>query len=147
MYLISSCLAGVRCRYDGSHNRVEEIVEFMKERPCITACPEILGGLETPRVPCEIVNVEGEERVMAMDGSDCTENFSQGARGTLELCRLNGVTRAVLKQRSPSCGFGLIYDGTFSCKLKEGSGFTAALLHENGIKIYNEDNWKELLND
>jgi len=147
MYLISSCLAGVRCRYDGSDNGDDEIIEFMKEGDCIIACPEVLGGLDTPRVPCEILNVDGEKHVVNREGKDLTEEFMDGAHRTLEICRAAGVTAAILKFRSPSCGFGRVYDGTFSGELVEGNGLAADLLHKNGIKIYSENNWKEILDD
>lgn len=136
--LVSACLLGVSCRYDGSDNKAPEVIRQGKRVHLIPVCPEQMGGLMTPRSPAEI----REGRVYTKDGVDVTEPFQKGAQETLKLAQLFGCRCAVLKARSPSCGSGLIYDGTFSGKKTEGDGITAALLKENGIQVYTEDDWR-----
>lgn len=149
MILVSGCLCGVNCKYSGGNNLNEEIYELYKKGILIPVCPEQLGGLTTPRPPSEIILKDGETRVMAITGEDYTENFIRGAEETLRIAKDLGVKKAILKAKSPSCGIGKIYDGTFSGTLKEGNGITAELLLKNGIKVYTEDNfdYKKLLND
>lgn len=143
MYIVSACLAGIKCRYDGKDNRNEKIIQLVKEGKAIPVCPEVFGGLPIPRVPCEIVlDDEKNIKVINKEGVDCTENFKEGAKKTLAIAEILGVDTAILKSKSPSCGCGKIYDGTFSGKLVEGDGVAAKLLTENGIKVYNEDNYK-----
>jgi uncharacterized protein YbbK (DUF523 family) len=137
MIIVSACLAGYRCRYDGKTVPNEEIVALMKRGEAIPVCPEMLGGLPCPRIPSER-SADGT-RVVSRDGGDVTEAFRRGADETLRLARLYGCDRAILKARSPSCGCGLIYDGTFSGTLREGDGVTAALLRENGITVTVKD--------
>ena len=137
MIIVSACLAGYRCRYDGKTVPNEEIVALIKRGEAIPACPEMLGGLPCPRVPSER-SADGT-RVIAREGGDVTEAFRIGAEETLRLARLYGCDRAILKARSPSCGCGLIYDGTFSGTLREGDGVAAALLRENGITVTVKD--------
>ena len=137
MIIVSACLAGYRCRYDGKTVPNEEIVALVKRGEAIPACPEMLGGLPCPRVPSER-SADGT-RVITREGGDVTEAFRIGAEETLRLARLYGCDRAILKARSPSCGCGLIYDGTFSGTLKEGDGVAAALLRENGITVTVKD--------
>jgi len=135
MILVSACLAGSNCRYDGNSNVCEKVVELVKNGLAIPVCPEQLGGLSTPRTPAEIVN----EKVITKSGEDVTENFKFGANETLRLAKLVGAKRAVLKQRSPSCGYGKIYDGTYSGNVIEGNGFTAQLLADHGLQILTEE--------
>ncbi len=135
MILISACLAGVNCRYDGNNNFSEKIEKLMKNENAILVCPEQLGGLATPRIPAEII----EQRVINKDGFDVTEQFRKGAEETLKIAKMYHCTKAILKQRSPSCGFGQIYDGSHSGKIVNGMGITAKLLAENGIKIVTEE--------
>jgi len=135
MILVSACLAGSKCRYDGKSNICEKVVELVKNGLAIPVCPEQLGGLPTPRTPAEIV----DGKVISKNGEDVTENFKLGANETLRLAELAGTKRAVLKQRSPSCGFGKIYDGTNSGTVIEGNGFTAQLLSDHGIQILTEE--------
>lgn len=134
--LISACLLGVNCKYSGGNNYKKQ-VELLKEKyNLIPICPEIYGGLETPREPSEIV----DSKVINKKGIDVTPQFKKGAEETLKLAKFYNVKLAILKEKSPSCGFKEIYDGTFSGKLKTGNGITAELLFENGIKIIGESN-------
>ena len=133
--LISACLLGIGCRYDGG--RVKKIdVEALKERfNLIPICPEILGGLPTPRTPSERIGAQ----VMMKDGRDVTENFKKGAEESLTIARALDCDIALLKAKSPSCGKGRIYDGSFTGTLTDGNGVTADILISEGIKVYTED--------
>ena len=131
MILVSACLAGFPCRYDGKAKACETIVELVKAGEAIPVCPEQLGGLPTPRPPCEIK----AGRVVDTQGVDRTEAYGRGAQAVLALARTYGATQALLQKRGPSCGSGWIYDGTFSKKLVQGDGITARLLAENGIQV------------
>ena len=132
--LVSACLLGTPCRYDGK-SKADARVQALAERyELIPVCPEQLGGLPTPRDPSER---QGARVVMA-SGRDVTENYRRGAEAALALCVQNGCKAAVLKEKSPSCGCGRIYDGTFSRRLIDGSGVTAELLQQNGIRICGE---------
>ncbi|MCE5236352.1 MAG: DUF523 domain-containing protein [Clostridiaceae bacterium] len=141
MMLVSACLAGVNCRYDGKAKPDEEIMELVKTGEVKLVCPEVLGGLTRPRLPSEIESGTGEDvlsgkaRVVAKDGRDVTEAFLLGAQKTLEMAQSCGAKRAILKAKSPSCGCGAVYDGTFSGTLRKGNGVTAALLKQNGIEV------------
>ena len=139
--LISACLLGVRCRYDGGSKPQPGVEELAGRYRLIPVCPEQLGGLPTPRKPSE----RRGGRVVMADGRDVTAEYRRGAEETLRLGRLYGCTAAVLKERSPSCGCGRIYDGTFTGTLTDGDGVTAALLKENGIKVYGESELEKLL--
>ena len=139
MYIISACLAGVNCKYNGENNKNNKILKLVQEGKAILVCPEQLGGLSTPRLPSEIVVKDGKKKVLANDGTDVTENFLKGADETLKIAKMVGISKAILKARSPSCGYGEIYDGTFSGTTKRGNGITAELLKENGIKLYTEE--------
>lgn len=151
MIMISACLAGVDCRYDGGNNSIDKIIKLLEEGKAILVCPEQLGGMTTPRKPCEIVGgdgrdvLEGEGKVIDNEEKDQTSFFIKGAEETLKIAKMYGVDMAILKARSPSCGNGCIYDGTFSHKKKEGSGVTAVLLKENGIKVLDEENFREYI--
>lgn len=137
MIIVSACLAGYRCRYDGKTNPDESVVALVKRGEAIPACPEMLGGLPCPRVPSE--RTADGMRVLMRDGSDVTEAFQRGAEETLRMARLYECDRAILKARSPSCGCGTIYDGTFSGTLRQGSGVTAELLMQNGVSVEVKD--------
>lgn len=140
MYLVSSCLAGVNCRYDGKNHENKLIVDLVKKGEAIPVCPEQLGGLPTPRTSCEIVIDEKNSRkVISKDKRDCTNEFMLGAEKTLKVAKAVCAKKAILKSKSPSCGCGLIYDGTFSGKLVEGNGLTAELLIQNGIEVCTEN--------
>ena len=139
--VISACLTGIRCRYDGGASRNALVIEGLKTSTLIPVCPEEAGGLATPRPAAEIVGgdgadvLDGRTRVMTADGADVTENFVKGAHHALRIAQTNGATQVVLKARSPSCGCGDIYDGTFSGRLTAGDGVTAALLKRHGITV------------
>lgn len=135
MILVSACLAGCNCKYNGKNSAIPEIEELVEEGKAIVICPEVLGGLSTPRDPCEIQEIDGKRVVMSSAGEDVTEAFIRGAQKTLDLAKEINPTLIILKAKSPSCGFGQIYDGTFTGTLKEGNGFTAQLLHENAYNI------------
>ena len=140
VYIISACLAGVNCRYDGGNNFSSEIVKLVKDGKAILVCPEQLGGLTTPRLPCEIIiDEKGNKKVISIEGKDYTKEFLKGAEETLKIAKTVEVKKAILKARSPSCGKGYVYDGTFKKKLVSGNGITADLLEKNGIKVYTEE--------
>ena len=139
--LISACLLGVQCRYDGGSKPVMPTVALMEQYHLIPICPEQLGGLPTPREPAE----RRADAVITSAGADVTAQFLRGAEQVLHLARLYGCKAAVLKERSPSCGSGEIYDGTFSGRLTTGDGVTAALLRANGIAVYGESDLDALL--
>ncbi len=143
MYLISACLAGVNCKYDGGNNYNEDIMKLVKNGEAILVCPEQLGGLATPRYPSEVCIKNGVRKVFNNQGEDVTQNYERGAQETLELAKKLNIKKAILKARSPSCGCGLIYDGTFSKSKINGNGITAQLLLDNGFEIYNEENFKD----
>ena len=132
--LISSCLLGLACRYDGGW-REYDLKELEKKFNLIPICPEIYGGLPTPRVPSEIKG----DRVINREGVDVTAQYEKGAKEALHLARLFNVKCAVLKAKSPSCGKNTIYDGTFTKTLTEGDGITAKLLKANGIAVFTEE--------
>ncbi len=141
--LISACLLGVACRYDGkSKGLSSELIEKLQSKhTLIPACPEQLGGLPTPRDPSE----RAGEGVFMEKGTDVTKQYRRGAEQALKLARLFGCEAAILKERSPSCGSGEVYDGTFSRTLTAGDGVTAELFKAAGIKIYGESLIEELL--
>ena len=132
--LVSACLLGVACRYDGKRKPNEAVIALKEKYNLIPVCPEIMGGLPTPRLPSEIRG----EMVIMENGEDVTDKYSKGAEETLRLARLFGCGKAVLKEKSPSCGSGRIYDGTFSKTLTEGNGVTAGMLLANGIRVAGE---------
>jgi len=138
--LVSGCLLGLNCRYNGTGKQSEELIEIMEEYNLIPICPEQLGGLTTPRLPAEKV----KDRVLLKDGKDVTEEFMRGAKETLQLALLYDCKLAILKERSPSCGYGKIYDGTFSGNVIDGNGVTAQLLTDHGIKVIGESRIGEL---
>ena len=139
--LISACLLGVRCRYDGGDSRNEAAIKQQKKYEFVPVCPEESGGLPTPRPPAEIIGgdgdavLNGKAKVMTVDGTDVTDAYLKGARHALEVALSNGATHVILKARSPSCGCGDIYDGTFSGNLTSGDGVTTALLKRHGITV------------
>lgn len=135
MKLISACLIGINCRYDGKSSLNKKCLRLFKEGKLIPVCPEQLGGLATPREKAEI---QKDGRVLTKSGKDLTKNFLKGARETLKIAKALNIKEAILKSKSPSCGSGLIYDGTFSGKLIKGDGKTAALLKKNKIRLITE---------
>lgn len=140
MYVISKCLLGHNCKYDGGNNKNEEVIEFCRTHSYIAVCPETAGGLPAPRRAAEIRG----ECVIDREGRDLTHNFREGAYTCFLACLQEAVARgeliegAILKANSPSCGYGEIYDGTFSGKLKEGNGIFAQILENDKIRIITE---------
>lgn len=139
--LVSACLLGVNCRYNGEGALMPEVRTLMDCAELIPVCPEILGGLPTPRPPAE----RGEDRVRTCVGGDVTEAYARGAAATLHLARLFGARFALMKERSPSCGAGEIYDGSFQHIRVAGNGVAAEALMENGVRVYGESRVRELL--
>lgn len=139
--LISACLLGTGCRYDGACKKYPLAEVLAKRHQLVPVCPEQLGGLATPRPPAE----RRGDRVVTEIGTDVTEAYRRGAGETLKLCKLLGCEAAVLKERSPSCGRGEIYDGTHSRTLTAGDGVTAELLTAHGIPVYGESQIEALL--
>ncbi|MEG6506013.1 DUF523 domain-containing protein [Nitratidesulfovibrio sp. 1201_IL3209] len=135
IYVVSACLAGVACRFDGEANPREGIIELVRQGLALPVCPEQLGGLPTPRPPCELR--DGQVLCREDDGalSDATDAFAKGAEEGVRLALLAGCTEAILKARSPSCGCGRIYDGSFSRTLVDGDGLFAAALRKAGITV------------
>jgi len=144
MKVISACLVGCHCRYDGETKVVEEYQAMVKRGEAVFVCPEQLGGLSTPRPPARIHGGSGEDvldgraKVLTHDGTDVTAEFVRGAEEALDMARLVGATEAILKERSPSCGSALIYGdhGPFP-----GNGVTAALLKRHGIQVLSEETY------
>ena len=132
--LVSACLLGVPCRYDGQSKAHPLARALCEKHHVVPVCGEIFGGLPTPRPPAEIQG----DRVVTRDGRDVTEAYRRGAEAAAQLARLTGAQAAVLKERSPSCGSGAVYDGTFSGTLTEGWGVTAALLRQQGLRVVGE---------
>lgn len=132
--LVSACLLGVDCKYSGGNNYNEKVIEYIKDKEVIPVCPEILGGLSTPRPPSERI----DSKVINNQNIDVTKEYAKGAQQALLLAKLFNVKKALLKAKSPSCGKGSIYDGTFSSVLIEGNGVTTDLLEANGITVITE---------
>jgi uncharacterized protein YbbK (DUF523 family) len=139
MILVSGCLVGINCKYDGGNNYDERIFNLVKEGKAIPICPEQLGGLKTPRNPAEIQNKDGERKVVTCEGDDVTIQYKKGAEEALKIAKQCNCHMAILKEKSPSCGTKNVYDGTFSKKLISGMGICAQLLHENGIEVHDEN--------
>lgn len=139
--LISACLLGCRCRYDGASKEHPLVKRLADRHTLVPVCPEQLGGLSTPRPPAERLG----SRVVTRAGADVTDAYRRGAEEALCLCRLLECTAAVLKERSPSCGHGEIYDGTFSGVLTDGDGVLAELLSANRIPVYGESQIEKLI--
>jgi uncharacterized protein YbbK (DUF523 family) len=143
MILVSACLAGINCKYNGKNNLNGKIQKLVKEGKAIPVCPEQLGGLPTPRESANLTGnglnvLQGVAKVLTKSGKDVAINFVKGAREVLKLAKLLGVEKAILKARSPSCGCGKTW---ISGKVVNGDGVCAALLKRNGIKVYTEENF------
>ena len=148
LILVSACLLGVACRYDGKSCPALELRDLATEGKVITICPEVVGGLPTPRLPAEIEEayagldghavLDGRTRVLSSDGVDVTAQFIKGAETALAVARKLGIRQAILRAHSPSCGAGLTHDGRFAGELVPGDGVTAALLKRNGIQVMTE---------
>jgi len=135
MIIVSACLAGINCRWDGEARPNPKIIEMIKAGKAIPVCPEQLGGLPTPRTPSE----QKGDKVFAKDGNDVTVQFRKGAEEILKIAKMINCNQAIFKSKSPSCGCGKIYDGSFFGKLIDGDGVTAKLLKENNIKVITEE--------
>ena len=129
--LVSACLLGENCKYNGGNNRNERVLRYVQGHEVISVCPEVLGGLPCPRKPVEWVG----ERVLTRDGDDCTENFRLGVQKALDIIGDKHIDLAILQSRSPTCGVKQIYDGTFSGVRIDGMGALARALHERGIPL------------
>ena len=138
--LVSACLLGENCKYSGGNNKNDEVIALADSFELIPVCPECFGGLTIPRLPSEIKG----GRVYAKDGEDVTDAFVSGAEQTLYIAKETNAPCAVLKENSPSCGFGKIYDGTFSGNKIDGNGITAQLLFDNEIQIFGESQIKKM---
>lgn len=134
--LISACLLGIPCRYDAKSVPLpaDQIARLTEHFDLIPVCPETLGGLPTPRIPSE----RSGDRVINRNGTDVTEQYRRGAEATAEICRICGAKLALLKERSPSCGSGKIYDGSHTGTLTDGDGATAQRLKKDGVRIFGE---------
>lgn len=144
MYLISACLCGVNCKYNGLNNYNEICEKLLASGKAILVCPEQLGGLPTPRIPSEIIGnsldiLDGKGEVVNKEGSDVTAQFIKGAKETLDIAKKLNIKIAILKDGSPSCGVNYIYDGNFSGTKINGMGVTAQLLKESLIDVISED--------
>jgi len=135
MKLVSGCLIGVKCNYKAEARPNKKLIEMFKMGELLPVCPEMLGGLPAPREPCE----QKDKKVFAKSGKDVTKEFAKGAKEVMALVKKYNIKEAILKARSPSCGSGKIYDGSFSGKLIDGDGVLASILKRKGIKIITEE--------
>lgn len=153
MHIVSACLLGISTRYDGGCFCDQKLMKLAEEGKAVPVCPEQLGGCQTPRDPCEISGgdgggvLDGRCAVISRNGTDMTEKFIKGAYETLKIAKTCGAKKAILKARSPSCGTGRIYDGTFSGKTVQGNGVAAELLIRNGIEVYSEETAEDALTE
>jgi len=136
--IVSACLAGVECRYNGQAFPMPMVIDMVKKGQAIPLCPEILGNLPIPRLSAE----QCDEKIFSSDGHDVTFEYVTGAKIALCIAKLVGCKKAILKSKSPTCGCGMIYDGTFSKKLIEGDGIFCKLLKGENIEVYTEDQMK-----
>lgn len=136
-YIVSACLCGIACRYDGGSTPIRTLSDLVASGKALAICPEMIGGLGTPREPCEI----WQGRVRNRHGEELTPAFLSGAQGALTLAKMCGAKKAVLKERSPSCGVHTIYDGSFSSRLVPGCGITTRLLQKNGIAVISDEDF------
>ena len=142
MILISACLAGINCKYNGKNNLVPAIKALVDEGKAIPICPEQLGGLLTPRDPAEIIKDNfGNIKIITKNGKNVTNEYILGANRALSIAKALNIKTAILQSRSPSCGYGTIYDGTFSKYLIDGNGITAELFIKNNIKVFSDKNY------
>lgn len=132
--LISACLLGEPCRYDGKSKPLHHLHKLKTRYDLVAVCPEVLGGLKTPRPPCERIG----DKVMTKEGKDFTFAYQKGAEKVLAIAKKEGCQRALLKEKSPSCGVNYRYDGTFTKRVVKGSGLTTDLLKKEGLKVFSE---------
>ena len=134
MIVVSACLIGENCKYDGTNNKNQKVLDYLKDKEYVSVCPEMLGSLPCPRIPAEIK----DGRVFNKEGEDVTLQFTKGAQKALEIALKNKIDMAILKESSPSCGVNTIYDGNFTSTKIKGSGITAQLFKKQGIKVITE---------
>lgn len=145
MILVSSCLCGEKCKYSGGDNYHEKVVAYCEGKQVLKVCPEVLGGLQIPRPPAEIVGgsatdvLNGKAKVLDCYGNDVTDAFVKGAYEVLKLAKENHITEAILKAHSPSCGKGMVYSGHFNGMRIKGNGLTAQQLLDAGISVKTEE--------
>lgn len=145
MILVSACLVGINCKYNGDNNKDDKVVEYLRDKKFIIICPEQLGGMPTPRDPSEIISLDGKavikDKAIVISNKrlDVTREFKQGAKEALKIANMYNCKEAILKEGSPSCGSNYIYDGTFTGQKIDGVGVTTALLRSNGIKVMSEN--------
>lgn len=150
MIVVSACLAGIACRYDGNDNLITKIEKLLQNEEVTLVCPEVLGGLSTPRLPAEIVDgngddvLDGNAKVIDQSGNDVTEAFIKGAYEALEKIKPLAPELIILKERSPSCGSSTIYTGEFNGSKKYGYGVTTALLRKHGFTVISEVEFEEM---
>ena len=144
MKIVSACLIGINCMWSGKSKPCQKVIDLVKQGKAIPVCPEQLGGLKTPRVPQEIQGGTGRDvlnekcKVVNKNGEDVTEQFIRGAEEALRIAKLVNAKECSAKSKSPSCGCGLTYDGTFYGNLIPGDGVATAFLKKNGIRVMNE---------
>ena len=138
---VSACLVGKNTKYDGGNNYNKYVLEYLKDKEVVLICPEVFGGLPTPRIPSEQIN----EKVINSNNEDVTKQFVDGANEALKRLQQQNVNVVILKERSPSCGYKKIYDGTFSKTIIDGNGVFAKLAIENGFIIYTESDIENII--
>lgn len=138
---VSACLVGKNTKYDGGNNYNEYVIEYLKDKEVVLICPEVFGGLPTPRIPSEQLN----DKVINSNNEDVTRQFVDGANEALKRLQQQNVNVVILKERSPSCGYKKIYDGTFSKTIIDGNGVFAKLAIENGFIIYTESDIENII--
>ena len=141
MYIVSACLCGINCKYNGRNNLNPAVLKLVKEGKAIPVCPEQLGGLPTPRIPSERKN----GKVINKEGIDVTKNFQEGSNEVLKLCKELNIKTCILKSKSPSCGYGEIYDGNFNGTLTKGNGVLTDMLIDNGIEVISSDKIDDMI--
>ncbi len=129
---VSACLLGIGCKYNGKHNLNLDVIRYIAGKEVVLICPEVMGGLQTPRIPCEI---QANQSILNQNKEDVTEAFNLGKQFSLLKLKVNDCKQVILKDGSPSCGFSTIYDGSFTNKLIKGQGVTAKYLIDNHIQI------------
>ena len=139
MIIVSACLMGINCKYNGNNNFNKEIEKYLEDKQFILVCPEQLGGLSTPRNPSEITHNKKAKRVTSNLGKDVTDNFIKGANEVLKIAQIYNCREAILKEGSPSCGSNYVYDGSFTGKKVSGIGVTTQVLRDNRVKVISEN--------
>ena len=138
---VSACLVGKNTKYDGGNNYNKYVLEYLKDKEVVLLCPEVFGGLPTPRIPSEQIN----DKVINSNNEDVTKQFVDGANEALKRLQQQNVNVVILKERSPSCGYKKVYDGTFSKTIIDGNGVFAKLAIENGFIIYTESDIEDII--